>query len=485
MKRWTTMAACLLAAACSDGAEPLAPNAEGVLPASLLGLAPAVSIDPTVTAQLNLAAPTDRLQVLITFDETRTTAGAVSGALAAAGAGIIRFRHLPTVLAVATPAQVAVATRLPGVRSVYANKQLRWLLAEGIASVRADAVHAAGYTGRGVGIAILDSGIDGVFASDLAYPSRTVQNVKWLADPNELVSLGSILPVLAGDLYVENLPDTETSVGHGTHVAGIAAGDGTASSGYYRGVAPGADLIGLGTGDVLFVFWALAAFDYILENRERYNIQVVNNSWGGSGAFDPADPTNVATKKLFDAGVAVVFAAGNEGPGEGTLNPHSAAPWVISVAAGCKTVVPDPTNSAVYCADGRSGLLADFSSRGIPGDPLFRPDIVAPGVSVVAARAGTGTVMNGLDLPADLQSCNLALEHLPFYTCSAGTSMAAPFVAGAIALLEEAAGGDLSPADAYAALTGTARAMPGYMPWEVGAGYMDVEAAVNAVVGGS
>src|SRR5207249_335919 len=83
--------------------------------------------------------------------------------------------------------------------------------------------------------------------------------------------------------------------GHGTHVAGIAAGLGTASAGYYTGVAPGAKLVGLSTGDILFIFWALAAIDYILDHQQAYNIKVVNNSWGTSGPFAPKDPIIEAT----------------------------------------------------------------------------------------------------------------------------------------------------------------------------------------------
>lgn len=482
MKPWTILAACLVGtAACTDAGEPLAPRGDDLLPVHALGLAPAVSMDPVLAAAINLASPEQRLEVLVTFDEALTSGDAVASALTAAGAGIIRFRHLPTVFALATPAQIAAVSKLPGVRSLYANRQLQWHLREGIPSIRADLAHDAGYTGAGVGIAILDSGIDGIYSPDLAHPARTVQNVKYLVNMEDVVTFGSAVPAVGGDLYVENVGSSETSVGHGTHVAGIAAGDGTASSGFYRGVAPGADLVGIGAGDVLFVFWVLAGFDYILENQARYNIQVVNNSWGTTGAFDPADPTNVATKKLYDRGVAVVFSAGNEGPDANTMNPYSTAPWVISVAAGCKTVEPDPTNSAYWCRDGRSRLLGDFSSRGVAGDANNRPDITAPGVSIVSTRSVTGTVMNGLDLIADTRDCNLSLQHFRHYTCADGTSMSAPFVAGAIALMEEAAKGRLTPDEAYRAIARTARAMPGYAEWEVGAGYLDVYAAVRAV----
>ncbi|HEU0052843.1 MAG TPA: S8 family serine peptidase [Longimicrobium sp.] len=484
MKRWLTLAACVVfAAGCQDGTAPVV-GSEPATPRQLLGLTtPSVTVDPVLRNLLNVALPTDRLEVLVTYDPASTTGDAVASRVRLAGAGIVRFRHLPVVAAVATPLQLASITGIPGVKSVFSNKQLRYHLRESVASIRADVAHAHGYTGKGVGIAILDSGIDGLYNADLRHPTRTVANLKIVAGMKDLALFGPGQPAIGGDLWLENLPTSETTVGHGTHVAGIAAGDGTSSNGTYTGVAPGANLVGLGSGDILFVFWQLAAFDWLLENHGRYNIQVVNNSWGTTGEFIADDPINIATKQLYDAGVAVVFSAGNEGPGENTLNPYSAAPWVISVAAGCKTVSPDPTDSVSQCNDGRDGLLGDFSSRGRNGDPLVHPDIVAPGVNIVSTRALTGTVLNALDAPSDLATCSIALAVVRFYTCSSGTSMSAPHVTGAIALLEEAAGGNLTPAQAYAALTSTARPMPGYGEWEVGAGYMDVYAAIKAVTG--
>jgi serine protease AprX len=482
MKRWIALAACVMTvAACQDGTEPTGLGND-VQPASLLGLAPTVSMDPVLTSLLNLSAPTDRLEVLVTYDETVTNSTSVASALTSLGAGIIKFKNLPVVFALATPAQIAGITTRPGIRSVYANKQLSYLLAESTKSIRADAAWAAGYTGKGVGVAILDSGVDGLYNPGLAYPTKTVHNVKYAVAMKDLVTFDASEPAPGGELFLANVPTSETSMGHGTHVAGIVAGDGSGSSnGYYRGVAPDANIIGIGAGDALFVFWTLAGIDYLLDIREQYNIQVLNNSWGTEGAYDPADPINVATKKLHDAGVAVVFAAGNSGPGENTLNPYSAAPWVISVAAACKINVLDPTNGASQCDDGRSGILAGFSSRGIAGDPLVHPDITAPGVNIVSTRAALGVIMTGLDAPSDAQDCNVSIQHFQYFTCASGTSMAAPHVAGVIALMEEAAKGQLTPQQAYSAIIRTAKPLPGYAQWEVGAGYVDAYAATRAV----
>jgi len=482
MKRWTMLIACTLAAAaCADRAQPVAAPVDVTASSSLL--APVVAtLDAELAAILSAASPTDRLEIIINFDEALTTGALLGRTVLGTGAGVVTFRNLPMVAAIATPAQVAAIRALPGVRSVYANSRLQYMLAESNRSIRSDLVWADGYTGKGVGIAILDSGVDGLYSPGLQYPTKTIANVKYLADLGDIIDLGVSAPTPAGALFVNNVPNSETSTGHGTHVAGIAGGDGGGSSaGIYRGVAPGSNIIGIGAGDILFVFWTLAGFDYILDHHAEYNIQVVNNSWGTTGAYDPEHPINRATRKLYDRGITVVFAAGNEGPGENTLNPYSAAPWVISVAAGCKTVAVDPTSSAEQCNDGRGGILADFSSRGIAGDPLVHPDVTAPGVNIVSTRAALGAVMNGLDAPSDAQTCNISVQHFAYFTCASGTSMAAPHVAGVVALMEEASKGRLTPDQAIAALTRTARPLPGYAVWEVGSGYVDALAAVRAV----
>src|SRR5213083_2889262 len=392
MRRSVLVALLALAGACRErpevaGPQPAAPR----LQANVL--------DPALTAALATATPTASLEVIVNYDEALTTRDAVSNAMLDLGAGVVQFRNLALVAGVATPAQVNAIAALPGVQSVYLNRQLQYygrggglyalLLHESVPTIRADAVQAMGITGKGIGIAILDSGIDGLYNPDLVYPTHTVQNVKVIFNLSDVVTFKGPAPkpLKQGvDIFAENLPNSETSVGHGSHVAGITAALGTASSGYYKGVAPGANLIGIGTGDILFIFWALAGFDYILDHQQVYNIKVVNNSWGTSGAFDPKDPINKATKKVHDKGVTVVFAAGNDGPDQNTLNPYSVAPWVIGAAAGCKLVTPDPTISAIHCDDptgqNRAPILADFSSRGIPGDPLYHPDITAPGVHI-------------------------------------------------------------------------------------------------------
>jgi serine protease AprX len=220
--------------------------------------------------------------------------------------------------------------------------------------------------------------------------------------------------------------------------------------------------VGLGAGETLLVLTALESFDWVLAHRAQYGIRVISNSWGTSGSFSPNDPINVASQAAHDAGLVVVFAAGNSGPGQNTLNPYCVAPWVICVAAGLK--------------DGRT--LADFSSRGIPGDPLYHPTLTAPGVDIAAARASTGLVIDTF-FAADVS--DLGTDAV-YYAAASGTSMATPHVSGTAALILEA-NPALTPDQVKSALQASATPMPGYASYEVGAGYLNAYRAVTMVLG--
>jgi serine protease AprX len=177
-----------------------------------------------------------------------------------------------------------------------------------------------------------------------------------------------------------------------------------------------------------------------------------------------------------------VFAAGNEGSAADTLNPYSASPCVISVAAGHAKDTTGATNPLV--SPGLPGELADFSSRGIAGDTQHHPDITLPGVNIVAARATTGLAAV---VPPYLGLDGLSPE--PLYSSISGTSMATPHMSGLVALMLE-----VNPAltmdGVLAAVTSTARPMFAQdaathttrqlAEWEVGAGYADAYAAVRA-----
>lgn len=404
-------------------------------------------LDPALDKKLDTVDANTPVRAILTYDERPTAAQVQS--VKDTGAAVHEFDVLPMLGVQGTKGQIEELSGLEGISTIHADQQLDYLMNESRPLVGADRVESdLGYTGEDVGVAVIDSGIDGTHP-DLKYPEKTVQNTKIVGDNFFTGQTAAI----------EDVPNTATSSGHGTHVSGTVGGDGTASEGRYTGIAPGSDLVGIGTGDTLFILYALEAYDYALENQQEYNIQVINNSYGTTGEFDPEDPLNVATKEAHDAGMTVVFAAGNEGPEEDTLNPYSVAPWVIGVAAGEK--------------DGKT--LADFSSRGRPGSNLYQPTLTAPGVDVVSTRASTGVTETGIAAPND--AALIPPELLPFYTTLSGTSMASPHVAGAVALMEEANPG-LTPDEAKNILSGTATPM-NYAEHEAGSGYLDAFAAVQ------
>lgn len=276
--------------------------------------------------------------------------------------------------------------------------------------------------------------------------------------------------------YLENVPNTDSTSGHGTHVTGTVGGTGAMSGGKYEGVAPGANLIGYGSGAAIAIMDTIGGFDYALTHQNEYNIRVITNSWGDTGDsgtdFDPNHPINIATKKLYDRGITTVFSAGNSGPSESTISGnYKKAPWVVTVAAG---------NAAME--------LAGFSSRGvkdkggsvtIDGEVFTwadEPTVTAPGVDIVSTRVFTPLSA----LSAEKDASNISPAHLPYYTTFSGTSMAAPHVAGIIALILEA-DPTLSPSEVKDLLKKSAAPMAGYETWEAGSGYVNAYEAIKTL----
>jgi serine protease AprX len=443
LMRLVTLAALALSAGVASAQLSLLPLPGGVpgFPVST------VKIDPVLSSVLQSTGFDQPIEAVLTFDHYPTAADLL--ALQAVGVQVRPLRALPMVGVQGTSLQILVLPALPGLRSIYFNRRLSYFLDESVPLIGANRVWSElGVTGKGVTVAVIDSGIDATHR-DLPFGSKVVQNVK-LA-PNVFGS---------GPLVLEGLATTDTSSGHGTHVAGIAGGTGAALAGKYRGVAIDSKLVGVGAGETLFILTALEGFDWVLQNRLKYGIRVISNSWGASGAFAPDDPVNVASRIAHDAGLVVVFAAGNDGPGLNTLSPYCVAPWVICAAAGQK--------------DGHT--LAEFSSRGIPGDPRAHPTLTAPGVDIASARATTGIVINSF-FAVDL--VNLGTDAV-YYAAASGTSMATPHVSGTVALMLEA-NPALTPDQVKSALERTATPMPGYQQHEVGAGYLNAYEAVSAV----
>jgi serine protease AprX len=415
------------------------------------------SVDPELALMLDRMTDDSSVNAAIVYH--RLPVDADIAELQSIGiAGGTRFRVLPVIIVTATRRQLIAVSRLSAVRSIYGNRTLQSNIAPVNTLNRTDRLRTDAelsrrnngmpFSGRGVTVAVLDTGLDGTH-SDFA--GRVVQNVK-LAD-TQSAGAGFNYPA-----NIEGLPNTDQAYGHGTFVAGTIAGSGARSAGKYQGVAPGAQLVGLSAGDLTLSF-VLTGFDYLLERGASLGVRVINCSFSANTAFDVNDPVNVATRMLTDSGITVVFSAGNTGSGLNTLNPYAVAPWVLSVGA---------TDA--------SGKLADFSSRGSFGSTLFRPTLVAPGVAVVAPRSATSaTGVLGLATASD--AAQLSPAETPYYTTASGTSFSAPQVAGTVALMLEA-NPRLSPAQIKDILQRTATPMPAYYSHEVGAGMLNAHAAV-------
>jgi serine protease AprX len=261
--------------------------------------------------------------------------------------------------------------------------------------------------GRGIGVAVIDSG---VYAHpDLA--GRITAAADFTQDPPLIVN-GPL-----GD-----------PGGHGTHVAGLIAGDGSLSGGAFTGTAPCANVIDVRVLDA----WGrsttstvLRGLQWVLLNRQTYGIRIANISFGAqvTGSYK-RDPLSVAAEALVFAGVNVIAAAGNGGPDSGTILSPAFDPFVITVGALDDLGTQKPSDDVV----------ASFSGRGPSNfDKLVKPDVVAPGRRLVSALAPGSTIATSN--PDRLVTA--AGAPTPQYLRLSGTSMAAPIVSGLVALLLE------------------------------------------------
>jgi len=422
----------------------------GVAAVAVIGVAGALA--PAVEAEESAPG-----LALVSLDAPAT--GAVVEALEAVGLEVTALEHVPLAVVRGTGDALGAASALPAVGGVYPDRELELYLDETVVSTGAASVHDdLGIDGSGVTVAVVDSGIDATHP-DLGFGDVVIENVKILGEEHYLPGVS---------LAVPGQPTTDTTSGHGTHVAGIIAGDGSASGGRFHGVAPGARLVGLGAGESTGMVTAAVALDWVIEHADDLGIRVVNNSWGdGQIAYDPEHPLNLATRAVHDAGIVVVQAAGNDGAqGPGRISRYCIPDWVVCVGAATK----------------RNDGLASLSSLGIPGDAEAHPDLLAPGEYVTSARsltaAGATANFSPLDLsdPAAPEVLDPALW--PSYTVKSGTSMATPHVSGVVALLLEA-NPRLTPDAVREVLRRTAAPIPGCPEYACGAGAVDARAAVD------
>lgn len=313
---------------------------------------------------------------------------------------------------------------LAGADRVWLNGRVEATLGDSVSHVGAPAAWQAGLDGSGSRVAVLDTGYD---------PEH---------------------PDLAGQVATARAFTGEGSAddgnGHGSHVAATIAGTGAASGGDRSGVAPGADLL---VGKVLddtgngLEDWVIDGMEWAVDQ----DADVVNLSLATPWPTDGTDPLSLAVDRLTErSGALFVVAAGNSGPLAQSVGAPGAATRALTVGATTKDDAPAP-----------------FSSRGPRlGDGAIKPEIVAPGAGIVAARAG-GTSLG-----------NLVDAH---YTSLNGTSMAAPHVAGAAAILAQQHP-DWDHDEIKARLTATSSPLAGAPVTFQGGGRLDIAAAVDAPV---
>ena len=278
-------------------------------------------------------------------------------------------------------------------KTVFQNTHITMQMDTARKTVNANIVQENGYTGKGIGIAILDTGISP--NNDFLYPKNRI---------------------LAFKDFINNKSKPYDDNGHGTHVAGIAGGSGINSNGKYRGIAPDCNFIGVkvlnneGKGNASDV---LAGLQWVMDNKEKYNIKIANLSIGTSNTSSN-DPLVKAVENMWDSEVIITIAAGNDGPKKHTISSPAISRKVITIGAS-----DDNITANVW-----GNNLINFSGRGPTLECIVKPDILAPGVNIISCLSNS----------VSKQSNEIVDKN---YFSLSGTSMSTPIVSGAIALLLE------------------------------------------------
>lgn len=361
--------------------------------------------------EVSALPPEEFVPVIVKYSSASLMAAGLVEGLALSPEALARFaeeilkpwreailRHFRLIPATALKLRVQELKALeedPRVEAVWVDKPVYALLDVSVPLIRAPLVWERGFTGKGVKVAVVDTGID----------------------PQHPDFAGRILAFTS---FVGG--NGEDDHGHGTHVAGIIAGSGEASGGKYRGVAPEALILSAkvlkadGSGMMSDV---MAGIEWAVEQGAK----IINLSLGSPGPCDGTDALSVMCDAAVKAGVVVCAAAGNDGPHPGTVGSPGCAREVITVGAS-----------------NDNDQVAPFSSRGPTADGRTKPDILFPGVGIVSCRASGTSMGNPLD---------------NFYTSASGTSMATPHASGVAALLLQAYP-DLTPAQIKAKMMNSA-----------------------------
>ena len=377
---------------------------------------------------------------------------AVAAAVRAAGGTVDKDLPVVNGFSAHVPARALAALRARAdVRAVSENSAVRFAttgyddttVASNFAkSTGAPAAWSAGNLGEGVGVAVIDTGISPM----KDFTGRLVHG-----------------PDLSGEGTIID------SYGHGTVMGGIVGGSGADSAsnagGSYAGVAPKSTLVAVkvaGRNGAADVSTMLQAMHWVSAYKNQFNIRVLNLSWGTTSSADPAhDPVNYAVERLWKQGIVVVVAAGNAGPNSGTITKPADDPMVISVGAYNDGGNLDPADDSV----------PGWSSRGPTAQGLSKPDVVAPGRTLVAARS----------FGSHVEANNPKALIPPSYIKGSGTSQAAAVVSGLAALLVKA-NPHWTPDQVKHALRSTAAPIAGVGANTQGKGRVSYAAAAKADV---
>jgi serine protease AprX len=422
----------------------------------LISLALAVALVPATGASGADEAPVDPLIDTVAvhqgaFVHVRPGASLEAAQAAAAAAGATLGTTYPEIgvfMAYGTADLFHAVALSPTVEWIEANQVLEYFTDTSHQATRGqDVLDGAVKLGRkkidgaGVGVAVVDSGID---ASHPDLDGRVALNLRIVCTvPGGAIAIGGGTGLgfseCRGPKAFVPMENTDVAGGHGTHVSGTIAGTGEASDGKYHGAAPGATLFGLASGTSLTVENALDGLRWVLDNNDKVSpaIRVVNNSWGsGYRKADENDPLTGAVTKLQNAliadGVTVVFAAGNSG---GTGSNPTTSVQCVNTTPGNICV------ASTYDEDegNRNGPVSSFSSRGKAdrigtpeneADPATWPDISAPGQFIIATCRYT--------LPVCWAHAGQVTDPPNAYAELSGTSMAAPHISGIVAQVYQA-----------------------------------------------
>ncbi len=416
-----------------------------------------------ITLQLQGAAPGDLVPVIV---RTRTLPDAADFSMVASRGGAVKgsFSRAIRGYSARIPAsQMSAVADDPDVERISLDSPVKAHLDVAPRAIKADlaVMDSGGLDGSGVGVAVIDTGV--IDHLDFGSSKRS-----------------SILEIE----IVGREPGAADYFGHGTHVAGILGGNGASSSDRssfrtFRGVAPGARLISiraLGPDGTGFTSDIISGIEWAIANQKSYNIRVLNLSLGHPiYESHKTDPLCLAVRAATDAGIVVVVAAGNDGAvgsGFGTITSPANEPSAITVGA------MDDFDTVTTLDD----VLEWYSSRGPTlVDHVAKPDLVAPGTWIVSVRsAGSYLDTNFHDFTlrlSEYKSIGRKGDGDGEYFTMSGTSMAAPMVAGAAALMFQREP-ELNPATVKARLMRSA-VKDERLIFETGAGYLDVQAALK------